>query len=260
MGGFSNWPSYDTFISQCWGPGVDVVSCLPGAASNIVFGANPPYYPDQFLAFYPKFGGIPLQTTGTTTQGSNVITAVLTTSSTIPVGCPGTPAIVAPGQLLVSPAFPPSTIVTAVTAATVDVPGSITVNNQAISSGTLGPLTIYVAPFVPLVVLLAYIQLATASLVQARWQDMWTIGIGLYVAHFATLYLQSDGNIYTTAGQAATAGIARGITVSKTAGPVSQGIQALDIFGDWGSFALTSYGQQLATFSMAVGAGPVLLY
>ena len=114
-------------------------------------------------------------------------------------------------------------------------------------------------PPVPNVVLQAYITLASASLVQARWLEQWPIAMALFVAHFATLYAKSDGNPLSTVGQIAAQGISTGIQVGKSVGDVSVNYQPVTGLEDWGSWNLTSYGQQLATMAKIVGAGPMLL-
>ncbi len=118
---------------------------------------------------------------------------------------------------------------------------------------------------VPAPVLNAYIALATASLMQARWREGWAIAMGLYVAHLATLYLKTEGDQVAagandnvtaqTAVSAAQRGL--GVLVSKSAGGVSAGYQTIKGVDDWGSFALTSYGTDLATKARVVGMGPV---
>ena len=76
---------------------------------------------------------------------------------------------------------------------------------------------------IPTAVVNAFISLASASLVQARWgAETWPIAMAMFVAHYLTLYLRSDGDAqYTSPGRVAAAGLARGILVSKSAGGVS---------------------------------------
>ena len=48
---------------------------------------------------------------------------------------------------------------------------------------------------IPVAVVNAYISLASASLVEARWgAETWPIARALFVAHYLTLYLRSDGD------------------------------------------------------------------
>jgi len=99
---------------------------------------------------------------------------------------------------------------------------------------------------IPQTVLQAYIDLASASLSQVKWQDSWKIGMALYVAHFATLWLQSSSPAGSDAKRIAALGQARGIQVSRSVGDVSSSHQSVvSGWEDWGSWNLTSYGQQL---------------
>lgn len=219
-----------------WDYGALAVDLAP---IGLVTGTNPPYTATDFLGFYPKFGGTPLAVTGTLTNGSPTVTDVVGSGA-------GT------GQLITGTGIPGGTTIISVNGST------LTLSQNATADGPQA-LTVYTAPFVPLVVLNAYINLASASLVQARWLDAWQIAMGLYVAHYVTLYLRSDGNVYSDAGKAAAAGLNVGITVSKGAGPVSQGLQLSSGLENWGEWQTTAYGRQFATMAKVVGSGPVLV-
>jgi hypothetical protein len=109
----------------------------------------------------------------------------------------------------------------------------------------------------PLAVIQTYINLASASLVQARWQDTWQIGMNLFVDHFLTLFMRSQGNVGSSAGAIASSGLEKGIMVSSSAGDVSKSIQiptGLEGFGAWQE---TSSGVQLITFAKIIGMGPM---
>jgi uncharacterized protein DUF4054 len=115
---------------------------------------------------------------------------------------------------------------------------------------------------IPQPVLQTFITLASACLSQPRWLDMWMFGMHLFVAHYCTLYLQSEGNPGTTAGQVAQSGLQTGVTIAKSAGDVSVSKQQiverhLEQFGSW---LLTQYGQQLAQMASSVGSGMMLIY
>ena len=107
---------------------------------------------------------------------------------------------------------------------------------------------------VPAPVFNAYIAYASGCLSQARYMDMWQLVMGLFIAHYVTLYLKSDGPAVTVA----TAGMAAGIQTSKNAGDVSVGYTPLQM-PEAGAFALTVYGQQLWQLGMALGSGGMLL-
>ena len=136
---------------------------------------------------------------------------------------------------------------------------SMTISIPTIKAGTF-ELKVYTKPMIPVRILKAYINLASASIQEKRWCEMWHLAMGLYVAHYCTLFLrafaQGPGS---TASQVAGAGLAFGIQTSKSAGDVSVGMQALQGFEDWGSYQLTIYGQQFVTFAKAIGSGGMLL-
>lgn len=249
------WPSYQTFIDQALSYGIeDPAVASFSLASNVVVGTNPAYSATDLFSFFPKFGGSPLLLTGVITAGMPAVTGLDTTAGILP-GQAVSPVVPLGGQLLAG-SFPNNCSVVSVDSNT-----QITVSLPALTNGA--QIAIYTAPFVPMAVVNAYIALASASLVKNRWQDMWLIGMANYIAHFCTLYLRSDGDIYSTPGQAATSGLARGITVSKAAGGVSMGIQpstAGSGLESWGAFTETTYGVQFATIARIVGMGPMLIY
>jgi hypothetical protein len=115
------------------------------------------------------------------------------------------------------------------------------------------------AGIVPDAVINIYIGLARASVMQEQWQEMWPIAMGWFVAHFVTLWLQSEGSPANTAGQVASSGLAIGIQTSMSAGPVSVGMTLLGNLDDWGTWALTLYGQQFATMAKTMGTGPIFI-
>lgn len=114
-------------------------------------------------------------------------------------------------------------------------------------------------PIVPLVVVNDFIALANASLSQARWLEQWPFAMGLFVAHFLTLWLKTDGTPATTAAQAASQGSSSGLLTSKAVGDVSASYQQilLDGAGEWNQ---TDYGKQLFQMSRTVGFGPVFVW
>ena len=112
---------------------------------------------------------------------------------------------------------------------------------------------------VPQVILEAYVSLAHASLSQRRWQDMWAVGIGLYIAHFATLYLRGVSSAGSSAQTVAAMGMTRGVQVSKSAGGVSTSYQILGAWEKWGAWNLTIFGQQFIQMANIVGMGAVVV-
>lgn len=103
-----------------------------------------------------------------------------------------------------------------------------------------------------------YIDLADASIKEARWHTAWHIAMGWFVAHFATLYLQGTASPTGTAAQVIAASQSHFLMSSKSVGDVSvaydTGTTSQDLDG-WAAWKLTIYGQQLATMGKLIGRG-----
>lgn len=241
-------PDWTGWLNSIWGPSTDPLSpqAIVAFASNVVVGSNPPYTVQDFLAIYPKFGGVPLSSgtvapTGNISAGNNTIVV-------------NNPAGIAAGQPIAAAGIADGTFINSISG------NNAVVSLPPVASGSNVPLTIWNAPPIPIAALLAFIALASASLVQARWLDSWIVAMGWFVAHFATLYVKSDGNPFSSPGQVAAAGLASGIQVSKSVGDVSVAYQPVQGLSEWGAWNLTSYGQQLATMAKIIGMGPLFLY
>lgn len=192
MGTWNTWPNYNELINNFWGAGQAFESSGPcswfAGASNLVFGANPPYYLDTFLAFFPKFFGLP-----------TVVPNCGTASGSQAVTVPSVYGFMY-GQLVQNSNLPPGTVVTGLGN------GTITVSNPATASSSNTPLVAYQQPPIPTAVILMYLMLANSSLVQARWQEQWMVAMGWFIAHYATLYAKSDASEVMELLQAATHG------------------------------------------------------
>jgi hypothetical protein len=114
---------------------------------------------------------------------------------------------------------------------------------------------------IPDVVLAMYIALASACLSRARWCEQWNFGMALFIAHYCTLYLQSEGQPGSTAGQVAASGLAKGIAVSQSVGDVSVSYEPVTSgFESWGAWQSTTYGTQLIAIAKIVGWGILVIY
>ena len=111
-----------------------------------------------------------------------------------------------------------------------------------------------------LAILQIYVNLASASVNQARWQEWWTMGIGLFIAHFCTLFLRASAPAGSSAQQIVAQAVAIGIQVSKSVGPISVSYQPISGLEDWASWNLTLWGQQFATLGEMVGRGPMQIW
>ena len=87
---------------------------------------------------------------------------------------------------------------------------------------------------------------------------MWRYAAGLYLAHFAAMYLKTYAPASSGAAQAAAKAQPAGVIKSATMGDtsVSYDNSAVTIGTEkWGSWNATQYGQQLATLARLVGMG-----
>lgn len=218
MGG---WPNFNGWLDVAWGSGTEytVLGCWPNNATNLVFGQNPPFYLDDLLAMYPKFFGVPSSVTATTALGNN--TVVVSSTSGLMIG-----------QFVQCAGLPPGTLITAVGS------GQITVNNNATAANTNTTLSAYTTPVIPVFVMQTYINLATASLVQLRWQDAWYLAIGWFVAHYLTLYAKSDATeilqiVNNTLHSEQPTGTRPGKVFTLSSAPPSGVLQALTLNGQF---------------------------
>ena len=116
----------------------------------------------------------------------------------------------------------------------------------------------WVSP-IPIAVINAYIAYASACLQSLRWCDLWTFGMSLFVAHYCTLWLQTETTSPNSNGaQIAATGLATGVRTAKSAGDVSTSFTPLEL-PNAGQWALTVYGQQFWSLARAVGAGSMLI-
>jgi len=239
VGGF---PDYSEWLESVWGWPDESGGMLPtlAGASNVVYGTNPPYTVQDFLALYPKFAGPPLISPVTTVSGSASVSVPDATGLTI-------------GNAVAGPGIPNGTFISGIAGLV------LTLSQNATASASIS-LTIWNAPPIPFAVITAYLYLATASLVQARWQEQWVLAVALYVAHFLTLYARSDGDPNSSVGRIAAQGLATGIAVAKSVGDVSVSYQPVQGLENWASWNLTQYGQMLATMAKVIGSGPMLAW
>lgn len=109
--------------------------------------------------------------------------------------------------------------------------------------------------FVPPAMMKAFLNMAISTVSAARWCESWRIAIGLFVAHYVTMYLrQSGGNTdgSATAKKAAETGALMGVVSSASLGDASVSYDtssATQATQAWGQFNLTTYGQQYASLA-----------
>lgn len=108
---------------------------------------------------------------------------------------------------------------------------------------------------IPVPVFNLFKTMADASLKYDRYKSLWKYVMGLYIAHYLTLFLQTQQGepSATSALQGATP---KGIATSKSVDGLSLSYDFMDIQTDlagYGTYKLTIYGQQLATLTKPYG-------
>jgi Protein of unknown function (DUF4054) len=251
-------PIIENWLIGLWNGG----ESAPGAvglfstAANLVIGNNPVYQVSDFLAFYPKFGMQPQEVTSVQPNATTPGTGYLANDVLSLVQPDATGATVTVSSVDINGVPQGYAITTQGTG--YDVAAGLTTTGGTGAGALIDVLAITAANLIgiPPLVLQLYINLASASLQSVRWLELWPLAMPLFVAHYCTLYLRSEGNVGTTAGQIASSGLTRGIMVSKAAGNVSASIQVPSGLEDWGAWTETEYGIQLATMARIVGMGP----
>lgn len=250
-----NQPNLSMILEGWWGGSyVDYsIPIIIQTASNIFVGGNPAYGPNEFFALCPKFASDPING-----LSGGLVAASANVMNVVDVGALDELEI---GQYISD--IPRGGILPATTVVAINMVTSvITLSNPAALNLANDPLQVYPSPIVPMPVLLTYISLAQACVQYNRWLESWPIGMMLYIAHFLTLYLWSEGAPSSPPGAAASAGLARGILTSKSAGDVSAGYSQIMSSGweSWGAWNLTLYGQQFITMAKVIGFGPMYIW
>lgn len=111
---------------------------------------------------------------------------------------------------------------------------------------------------VPATMLGEFVSMANACILPDKWLESWRYGAGLYVAHYATLYLRTYAENSPSAAQAAATGALVGVVKSATLGDSSVSYDTTAITKgteEWGDLNATTYGQMLANRAKLVGMG-----
>lgn len=119
------------------------------------------------------------------------------------------------------------------------------------------------APVIPDVVMTLYLEMANASLQYSRWRSKWAYAMALYMAHFCTLWLQTQIGGNLTAASVVAAAEARFSVASESAGDVSASYDTSSIAGDlpgWAAWKSTTYGLQLATLAKGIPTANAGMY
>ena len=107
-----------------------------------------------------------------------------------------------------------------------------------------------------------YVDLGLSCVNYKRFNRMWKAAIGLFIAHFCTLYLQSMQPEGTDASQVLASASSAGMVTSESADGVSysrDGSALNDLIG-WAAFKMTTFGVQFATMAKLVGRGGMYVW
>ncbi len=107
-----------------------------------------------------------------------------------------------------------------------------------------------------------YVDLGLSCVNYRRFNRMWKAAIGLFIAHFCTLYLQSMQPEGTDASQVLASASSAGMVTSESADGVSYSRDgsALNDLNGWAAFKMTTFGVQFATMAKLVGRGGMYVW
>lgn len=107
-----------------------------------------------------------------------------------------------------------------------------------------------------------YVDLGLSCVNYKRFNRMWKAAIGLFIAHFCTLYLQSMQPEGTDASQVLASASSAGMVTSESADGVSYSRDgsALNDLNGWAAFKMTTFGVQFATMAKLVGRGGMYVW
>lgn len=115
-----------------------------------------------------------------------------------------------------------------------------------------------ITSLVPSSMLEMFIQMANAAILEERWFEKWRYAMGLYIAHYATMFLRSYSESSQSPQDAAISGAVVGNVASATLGDSSVSYDNTAInkaTEQWGTWNATQYGQLLVTEARLVGLG-----
>ena len=109
----------------------------------------------------------------------------------------------------------------------------------------------------------AWFNLAYASLSYNRYHELWRTCMGLFIAHWLTLFLQTKSNADDPIRNIVNAGLAKGVQTSKSAGDLSVSYDFSAVANDfegWGTYKLTLFGQQFITLARLACKGGMVVW
>jgi hypothetical protein len=116
---------------------------------------------------------------------------------------------------------------------------------------------------IPAGVLEMYVAFAHACIQEARWKTAWKPAMGLFIAHWCTLYLMSASDPNSGVAGILAQGQTRGLVASKSVGDVSVSYDfsaATQDLSGWAGWTQTAFGAQLATLAKIIGKGGMYVW
>jgi hypothetical protein len=139
--------------------------------------------------------------------------------------------------------------------------------NQAAVSAAVGPPLVIAVPAVigpvPEAMLKLYLTLANSAVGYGRWIEYWELAMGLFIAHWASLWLQGTGAPGSPAAKVLEISHAKGLRTSESVDSLSAGYDFSSVVQDlngWAAWKLTTYGVQFATIGRLLGKGGMGVY
>ena len=87
--------------------------------------------------------------------------------------------------------------------------------------------------------------------------------MGLFIAHWLTLFLQTKSNADDPIRNIVNSGLAKGVQTSKSAGDLSVSYDFSAVAGDyegWGTYKLTLFGQQFISLARLCCRGGMVVW
>ena len=117
---------------------------------------------------------------------------------------------------------------------------------------------------IPSSLMTQFISMADATVLKTRWHETWRYGMGLFIAHFSTLFMQSAAQgADSTPAEVVGAGQAVGVVASESVGDVSASYDLSAIVSSlegWAAWDMTTYGIQYATLARMLGKGGMYVW
>ena len=117
---------------------------------------------------------------------------------------------------------------------------------------------------VPDAFLTLYLGLANSCLEEARYHSAWPVAMSLFLAHFATLYLQAQTPEGASAEEVMEAGMMKGLDAGQSADGVSYSVDYgsynLSDLDGWAQWKLTRFGLEFASLGRLYGKGGMYVW